>query len=62
MPLLPVKHLRGDVVRCTTDCTFSFPLKLELRGQAKIANLDLHLLIDKDIPDFQIPMDDTMGM
>jgi hypothetical protein len=60
--MLPIKDFRCDIVRRATDRTFSLAVKLKFRGQAKVSQLDLHFLVKEQIPEFQVPMDNSMLM
>ena len=62
MTLLSLKHLGGDVVRCTADRTLALTVELELGSETKITNLDLHLFIDEEVTKLKISMDDAMAV
>lgn len=60
MTLLTLEHFGSDVVWCTTDSTLPLTIELELRGQTKITNLNLHLVVKEQVTELQVSMDDTM--
>lgn len=59
---LSLQHLRSDVIRCPTDRPLTLPLELQLRRQSEIPNFDIELSIYKDIAQFEVPVNDPLGM
>lgn len=57
-----VKDLRCNVVRRATDGFLPFVLRLELRGEPKVAHLQMHLRRQKQVRQFEIAVDDVLRM
>ena len=57
---LAFEHLGCDVVRSTANSSLLFTVKVELRRQTEIAQLDLHLVVEEKIPELQVAMDDSV--
>lgn len=57
-----LEDLRRDVVGCAADCLLDLTFGLDPGRQPKIADLGLHLIIDQDIAQFEIPMNDALLM
>lgn len=51
MPLI-LQYLRSNIIRRSTDGLFLLTLILQPGGQPKISQLDLHILIQEQIPQF----------
>ena len=60
--LLALEHFWGDIVRSTADGTLALSIELELGGETKITDLNLHLVVKEEITEFEISMDDAMTM
>ena len=54
---LAFEHLGCDVVRSTANSSLLFTVKVELRRQTEVAQLDLHLVVEEKISEFQVAMD-----
>ena len=54
------KHLGRDVIRRSTDCALLLAVEIELGGQAEVAQLDLHLVVEEQVAQLQISMDDSV--
>ena len=54
------EHFGCDVVRSTANSSLLFTVKVELRRQTEIAQLDLHLVVEEKIPELQVAMDDSV--
>ena len=57
-----LENFRGDVVGSPTNRAFKFPLEFELGCESEITNLDIEVLIDEDVSEFQISVDDVLGV
>lgn len=57
---LSFEHFRCDVVRRTADSSFLLTIEVELGGEAEIAELDLHFVVEEEVTQLQISMDDAM--
>ena len=57
---LAFEHFGCDVVRSTANSSLLFTVKVELRRQTEIAQLDLHLVVEEKIPELQVAMDDSV--
>lgn len=51
----------NDVIRSSTDCLLAFIGPVEFRGEAEVANLELHVL-NEQVPEFQVPVNDEHFM
>ena len=60
MPAFAFEHFGCDVVRSTANGSLLFTVKVELRRQTEIAQLDLHLVVEEKIPELQVAMDDSV--
>jgi hypothetical protein len=45
--------LRGEVVGRTADGLPALPHEVQLCGKAEVADLDLHILVEHDVSQFQ---------
>ena len=57
---LPVQDLRSYVIRRSANRFLLFSVVLQLSGQPKISYLQLHVVVEKKISQFEIPMQDPM--
>lgn len=57
-----LKYLRCYIIRRPTYGSPFLPRKANLGSQAKITHLDMHILIEEKISQFEIPMNDFLGM
>lgn len=60
--LLALKDLRGDVVGGATNSSFLFAVKLELCGEAEVADFDFHLVVEEKVTKLEVSMDDPVRM
>lgn len=56
------QHLRSDIIRGTADRLLALTRILNKRRQSEITDLDVHVAIQKDVAQFQVPMDDLVVM
>lgn len=57
-----LNDLRCNIIGGTAHCSLLFIGELQLCSQSKISHLHLHILTQEDIPQFQIPMYDSIRM
>jgi len=62
MALLSFQDFWSDIVRCTTNGSFSSSVKFELGGETKISNFDFHLIVEEQVTKLEISMNDSMRM
>ena len=62
MSISSLKNFRGDVVRGSTNCSLSIPIKFKLSCKTKVSYLDLHLVVKKKISELQISVNNLMSM
>ena len=60
MALLSLEHFRGDIVGRTADCTLALTIELKLCRQTKITDLNLHLVVEEEVTEFEISMNNAM--
>ena len=60
MAALAFKDLRGDIVRRTANRALLLTIKVELRGKAKVAQFDLHLVVEEEVAEFEVTVDDSV--
>jgi len=53
MAVLTDDDLRGDVVRCPADRIPSVGFILELRREPKVAELDLHVVVEEEVAELE---------
>ena len=56
------EHFRSDVVWCATDGLLAFARILDQSGKSEIPDLDIHTGIQKQVPEFEVAMNDLMGV
>ena len=57
---LAFEDLGGDIVRRTANRALLLTIKVKLRGKAKVAQLDLHLVVEEEVAEFEVTMDDSV--
>ena len=57
---LLLQNLRSNIVGRTANSLLRIALVLNLCRQSKIANLSIHLVVNKNVTQLEIPMDDTL--
>ena len=57
---LAFKHFWRDIVGSTANRAFFLAIEVEFGGETEIAQLDLHLVVEEEIAEFEIAMDDAM--
>lgn len=62
MPLFLLQNLGRDIVRSTANCSSLLVLEIKFGCQTKIPSLDLHLIIQEQIAQLQIPVDHPVLM
>ena len=55
------EDFRGDVVGGAANGLFLFAFKLKAGGQAKITQLDLHLVVEKEVAQLEVSVDHAVG-
>lgn len=53
---------RGDIVRCAAHCPLFLVDELEFGGEPEIANFEIHVIIEEDVPHFKIAVDDSVAV
>ena len=56
------KHLRSNVIRSSTDRLLPLARILYQCSEAKIANFDVHLMVEKEVAKLEVTVDDLIGM
>jgi len=59
---LLLEDLRCNIVGRTTNGFLHISLMFDAGGQSKVANLDIHLVVDENITKFKVAMNDTLGV
>ena len=57
---LAFEDLGGDIVRRTANRALLLTIKVKLRGKAKVAQFDLHLVVEEEVAEFEVTMDDSV--
>ena len=57
---LAFEDLGGDIVRRTADRALLLAIKVKLRGKAEVTQLDLHLVVEEEVAEFEVTMDDSV--
>ena len=57
---LAFEDLGGDIVRRTANRALLLTIKVKLRGKAKVAQFDLHLVVEEEVAEFEVTMDDPV--
>lgn len=57
---LLLQNLRSNIVGRTANSLLRIALVLNLSRQSKIANLSIHLVVNKNVTQLEIPMDDAL--
>ncbi len=57
---LLLQNLRSNIVGRTANSLLRIALVLNLCRQSKIANLSIHLVVNKNVTQLEIPMDDAL--
>lgn len=52
-----LEHLRCDVVRRSANGPLLLAVKIELGREAEVSQLDLHLIVEEQIAELEVPMD-----
>lgn len=60
--LLSFQYFRSDIVRGTTDSSLPLTIKFKFGSKTKISEFDLHLVIKEQVSEFEISMDDPVGV
>ena len=55
-----LQDFRCDVVGRSTDSPLLLAIKIELGGETKVSQLDLHLVVEEQIAELEIPVDYTV--
>ena len=56
------KYLRRNIVGCTANCLFAFTRVFDESRETKIANLYIHIAIEKDVAELEVSVDDLVGV
>ena len=57
---LAFEDLGGDIVWRTANRALLLTIKVKLRGKAKVAQFDLHLVVEEEVAEFEVTMDDSV--
>lgn len=57
---LAFEDLGGDIVRRTANRALLLAIKVKLRGKAEVTQLDLHLVVEEEVAEFEVTMDDSV--
>lgn len=60
MPALALQNFRSNVVGCATNSALFLSVVVELRSQAEVAQFDLHLVVEEQVSQLQVPVDDPV--
>ena len=60
MSLFAFKNFWCDIIWSTAYRSLSFSIELKFGSQAKITNLDLHLVVEEQVTELKISVDDTV--
>ena len=60
MATLALQHFGRDVIRRSANGALFLSVEIEFGSQAKITQLDLHLVVEEQVAQFQITVDDAM--
>lgn len=58
----PLQHLRRNVVGCPANSALAFPVEVNLGCESEVADLDLHALVDEEVSEFQVAVNDSVGV
>jgi hypothetical protein len=53
-------YLRGNVVGSSAECSFPLSVVVDLGGETEVPQLDLHLIVEEDVAQLQVPVDDLV--
>ena len=59
---LRLQYLWSDVIGRSADGLLLLPVEINARGQSEIPDLDVHMLVEEQVAQFQIPMDDLLSV
>lgn len=59
---LTFEHLWRDVVGCTANSSLFLAIEVQFRRQSKVAKFYLHLVVQKQVSEFQVAMNDPVGV
>lgn len=59
---LRLQYLWSDVIGRSADGLLLLPVEVNARGQSEIPDLDVHMLVEEQVAQFQIPMDDLLSV
>lgn len=54
------QHLGSDVVGRAANCSLPFSIEVDLGCEAEITDLDLHLVVDEEVAEFEVTVDDSV--
>jgi hypothetical protein len=60
--LFSFEHFWCNIIRSATNGPFPFAIKLKFGRQTKITDFDLHLVIEKEVAQFEISVDDPVAV
>lgn len=60
--LLSLENLWSNIIWSTTDGSLSLSVELKFGGQTEITYLDFHLVVEEEITEFEISVNDSVGM
>lgn len=55
---IALNNFRRNVIGCSTDRLSLFILVFDTRGETEITNFDVHILVEKEIAEFEIAVND----
>ncbi len=53
-------YLRRNVVGSSAECSLPLSVVVDLGGEAEVPQLDLHLIVEEDVAQLQVPVDDLV--
>jgi hypothetical protein len=60
--LLSLENLWSNIIWSTTDGSLSLSIELKFGGKTEITYLDFHLVVEEEITEFEISVNDSVGM
>ena len=62
MSRFTLKYFRCNVVGCSADGTLFLSIEVKLGSQSEVAELDLHLVVDEQVAEFEVTMNNSVGV
>jgi hypothetical protein len=62
MSLFALKNFWRNIVGSTADGSFALSIELKLGGETEISHFDFHLVVKEKVTEFQISMNNAMGV